>query len=87
MLIGVPCGLLAGALPGIGGAAALAILFPLTYTMNLYQGSSSCLPCTPPPSTAGPFRPFLIRTPGTGAAEATILDGYPMARNGLPARP
>ena len=38
LLLGVVGGIFLGVLPGIGGTAALAILFPLTYKMSIGEG-------------------------------------------------
>ena len=34
----------------------------------------------------GSISSILINTPGTNAAAATLIDGYPMCRNGQPRR-
>ena len=82
--LGVLCGLIAGALPGIGGAAALAILFPLTYTMTVNQGVLFMLGVYTGAEYGGAIPAILICVPGTGAAVATTLDGYPLAQKGYP---
>ena len=84
IFLGVLCGLIAGALPGIGGAAALAILFPLTYAMTVNQGMLFMLGVYTGAEYGGAIPAILICVPGTGAAVATTLDGYPLAQKGYP---
>lgn len=84
LLLGVFCGLIAGALPGIGGAAALAIMFPITYDMSLESSILFLLAVYTSVEYGGSITAILIRTPGTGAAAATVLDGYPLAQKGFP---
>ena len=83
MILGVFSGLIAGALPGIGGAAALAILFPITYDMPLSLSILFLLAVYTAAEYGGSISAILIRTPGTGAAAATVLDGYPLSQKGF----
>jgi len=83
MLLGVFSGLIAGALPGIGGAASLAILFPITYNMSLSLSILFLLAVYTAAEYGGSISAILIRTPGTGAAAATVLDGYPLSQKGF----
>jgi putative tricarboxylic transport membrane protein len=75
-------GVLIGALPGLNPVMAIALLLPLTYTMDplvalamvagIYNGSMY----------GGAIPAILLRIPGTPASIATTFDGYPMAVNG-----
>jgi putative tricarboxylic transport membrane protein len=86
LLLGVAFGIFLGILPGIGGTAALAILFPLTYKMSIGDGILFLLAVYSAAEYGGSIPAILIRTPGTGAAAATVLDGYPLCKKGYPRR-
>lgn len=79
-------GVFIGALPGLNPVMAIALLLPLTYSMEplvalgmvagIYNGSMY----------GGAIPAILLRIPGTPAAIATTFDGYPMAQRGEAAR-
>jgi putative tricarboxylic transport membrane protein len=82
LLLGVLAGLVFGVLPGLGGPQVLALLLPLTFTMNstdaiiLLIGAAGAVPL------GGSMTAILINTPGTPQNAATTYDGYPMTRMG-----
>ncbi|MBF8254983.1 MAG: hypothetical protein HW373_1678 [Deltaproteobacteria bacterium] len=87
MCLGVSIGSLVGFLPGIGGPSTLAIMLPFVMTMQdpllviaLLVGMDAV------GNTASAFTSILISVPGSTGSQATILDGYPMAKNGEGAR-
>jgi putative tricarboxylic transport membrane protein len=75
-------GVFIGALPGLNPVMAIALLLPLTYSMDplvalgmvagIYNGSMY----------GGAIPSILLRIPGTPASIATTFDGYPMAQKG-----
>jgi putative tricarboxylic transport membrane protein len=81
-LVGALLGTLVGALPGIGSTSGVALLLPLTFSMNptsaiimlcgIYYGSMY----------GGTITSVLINTPGESATVVTTLDGYQMAKQG-----
>src|SRR6202795_1409405 len=81
-VIGVALGTIIGVLPGLGGANGVAILLPLTFSMqptsaiilltSLYWGALF----------GGAITSILFNIPGEPWSVATTFDGYPMARNG-----
>ncbi len=86
IFLGVFVGIVAGAIPGVSGAMVIALTLPLTFFMNsthalvllvsMYVGSTS----------GGLISATLMRMPGTPAALMTVLDGFPMAKQGQPGR-
>ena len=86
MLIGVTLGVLIGVLPGLGGANGIAILLPLTFSMNptsaiimlscIYWGALF----------GGAITSILFNIPGEPWSVATTFDGYPMAQQGKAAQ-
>ncbi len=81
-LVGVTAGTLVGILPGLGPAATIAILLPLTFGMDpagalillagIYYGAMY----------GGSTTSILLSVPGEAASVATVLDGYALARQG-----
>jgi len=82
LLAGTCIGLLFGAVPGLGGTTALALLIPLTFGMEqsdaimLMGGSMAAT------STGGSVSAILLNTPGTAPNAATTFDGFPLASQG-----
>ena len=86
MLIGITLGVLIGVLPGLGGANGIAILLPLTFSMNptsaiimlscIYWGALF----------GGAITSILFNIPGEPWSVATTFDGYPMAQQGRAAQ-
>jgi putative tricarboxylic transport membrane protein len=80
--LGVLLGTAIGVLPGIGPAMAVALLLPLTYSMEptgafimfagIYYGGMF----------GGSTTSILLNTPGETAAVVTAIEGHPMARKG-----
>ncbi|MBE0557070.1 MAG: tripartite tricarboxylate transporter permease, partial [Proteobacteria bacterium] len=84
LAFGVVVGIFLGILPGIGGTAALAIVFPLTYGMSAEDGILFLIAVYSAAEYGGSVPAILINTPGTGASAATVLDGYPLCQKGYP---
>ena len=82
LLAGVMLGMIVGVMPGLGPSAGLAILLPLTFTMDptgavvmlaaVYYGAMY----------GGTITSVLINTPGESATVASTFDGYPLAKAG-----
>ena len=82
MVVGIVLGVLIGVLPGLGGANGVAILLPLTFSMNptsaiimlscIYWGALF----------GGAITSVLFNIPGEPWSVATTFDGYPMAQKG-----
>ncbi|RZT97897.1 tripartite tricarboxylate transporter permease [Rivibacter subsaxonicus] len=86
MLVGLLLGVLIGVLPGLGGANGVAILLPLTFSMNptsaiimlscIYWGALF----------GGAITSILFNIPGEPWSVATTFDGHPMAQQGKAAQ-
>lgn len=82
VFIGVLVGTAIGVLPGLGPTATIALLLPITYTMDptaaiimlagIYYGSMY----------GGTITSVLLRLPGEAASVVTTFDGYQMAKQG-----
>ncbi|KZC98808.1 tripartite tricarboxylate transporter permease [Oceanibaculum pacificum] len=84
--IGTLLGLFVGAMPGLSATMALALLLPLTFSFPPATGLSMMASLYLAAMYGGSVAAILLRTPGTPAAAATVLDGYPMAEQGKAGR-
>ena len=75
-------GVVIGALPGLGATTGAALLLPFTLTMDPVHAIAVLATIYVSATFAGSITAILINTPGTSAAAATCLDGYPMAQRG-----
>ena len=82
VVIGTLIGMVFGALPGLGGTVALALLIPITFGMNSSWAMVLFGATLGGVAFGGSISAILINVPGTGPNAATLLDGYPMARQG-----
>jgi putative tricarboxylic transport membrane protein len=80
--IGVLLGTIIGILPGIGPAATIALLIPITYGMEPLSALIMMSGVFYGARYGGSMTAILIRTPGEAASVMTALDGYEMARKG-----
>jgi TctA family transporter len=82
MLIGCTAGFAVGILPGLGGAATLALMIPFIYKMTPQEAFPFLLGMHAVVQTTGDITSVLFGIPGEGSAVATIIDGYAMTKNG-----
>jgi TctA family transporter len=85
MMVGLVLGIFVGVLPGLGGPNGVAILLPLTFSMDptsaivmlscIYWGALF----------GGAITSILFNIPGEAWSVATTFDGYPMAQKGMAA--
>jgi len=81
-VIGLLVGTLVGAFPGVTGSMAVALASGFTMTLEPVQGLAVLLTIYVGANYGDRIPSILVNTPGTPAAIATTLDGYPMARQG-----
>ncbi len=82
MLLGIAVGLVVGILPGLGGAATLAMMLPFVYPMDAISAFAFLLGMHAVTATTGDITSVLFGIPGEATSAATVLDGYPMTRRG-----
>src|SRR5918999_529168 len=80
--IGVLWGIFGGALPGISPSITMALLLPFTYGMEPTTAVVLLASTYVGAEYGGSIPAILIRTPGTNAAAATVVDGYVMKQQG-----
>lgn len=83
VFLGVFAGTIIGMIPGLGPISALALMIPITFSMNptsalilmsgVYYGAIF----------GGSTSSILLNAPGVAGTVATSFDGYPMAKQGL----
>jgi putative tricarboxylic transport membrane protein len=82
IFLGVTSGMIIGVLPGLTATMAIALLVPFTFGMDIAHGLSMLMGIFCAVIYSGSVPSILIKTPGTPAAAATVLDGYPIAQRG-----
>ncbi|MBY5775154.1 tripartite tricarboxylate transporter permease [Rhizobium leguminosarum] len=79
---GVLLGLILGIIPGIGGLAGMSLLLPFTFTMDHYAAFALLLGMLAVGNTSDTIPAVLFGVPGSAGAQATVMDGNPMAKRG-----
>jgi len=82
LFIGIVVGVIGGAIPGLSATMAVALTLPFTFPMQPINGILLLLGVYKGGIFGGSIPAILIKTPGTPASSATILDGYPLAEKG-----
>lgn len=82
VLLGAMLGLIIGLLPGLGGTVGMAILLPFIFGMDPFTATGLLVGMLATTNTSDTFPSVLLGVPGTAASQATIMDGYPLARQG-----
>ncbi|HUS95321.1 MAG TPA: tripartite tricarboxylate transporter permease [Hyphomicrobiaceae bacterium] len=82
LTVGLIVGVIAGAIPGMSATMAVALTLPFTFSLQPITGILLLLGVYKGGIFGGSIPAILIKTPGTPASTATVLDGHPMAENG-----
>ena len=82
LFVGVSCGLILGAIPGISATMAIALLVPFTFGMGIVQSSALLIGIYFATIYGGSIPAILFKTPGTPASSALIFDGYALVKKG-----
>jgi TctA family transporter len=82
MLVGMGVGFVVGLLPGIGGAATLALMLPFVFRMSPVEAFAFLLGMHSVAATTGDITSILFGVPGEGLSAATVVDGHPLAKQG-----
>ncbi len=82
LLFGTLFGLILGVLPGLGPTTGGALILPFTMTLDPLSAVVLLTSIYCAGTYGGAITAILINTPGTPAAAATCLDGYPLAQKG-----
>ena len=82
LLIGAIGGVIVGGLPGVGAAVAIAIVLPVTFSLEPIVGLTLLLGIYGSSMFGGAIPAILVNTPGTPVNALTTYDGYPMTQRG-----
>lgn len=86
LMVGVFVGLVIGVLPVLGTAAGMALLIPFVYGMDQASGLAMMTGLLAVVATGDTVTSILMGIPGGSSSQATVLDGFPMAKKGEAAR-
>jgi putative tricarboxylic transport membrane protein len=86
LLLGVVMGIFIGILPGLGGIVGFSILMPFIYGMDPVSALAMLIGLIAVIPTSDTFTSVLMGIPGSSASQATILDGFQLAKQGQAAR-
>ena len=81
-LIGVLIGMVIGVLPGLGPAATIAILLPITYTIDPVSAIIMLAGIYYGAQYGGTITSVLLRLPGEASSVVTVFDGFALAKQG-----
>ena len=82
IFLGVALGMFGGALPGISASVSIALILPLTFTLDPASALILLGAIYMAAEFGGSISAVLLNTPGTPAAICTAMDGFPLARKG-----
>ncbi|MCY4195883.1 MAG: tripartite tricarboxylate transporter permease [Rhodobacteraceae bacterium] len=86
LLLGVVMGLAIGVFPGLGGIAGLSLILPFMFGLDPLIGLALMIGMVAVVPTSDTFASVLMGIPGSSASQATVLDGFPLAKHGQAAR-
>ena len=83
LLAGIVYGLIIGLIPAAGATTGLITLFGFMpyFASDPYLGVIFCVAVVASSTTGDSFSGVLLGIPGANSAAATMVDGFPMARN------
>src|SRR6266508_1289518 len=85
LCLGVTLGLISGAMPA-GGLPVAVVMLGFAYHMDPFLAIPIVIGHLAVFGTTDPIPCILMGIPGSASAQATILDGYPMAKQGMAGR-
>ncbi|WP_158735783.1 tripartite tricarboxylate transporter permease [Alteribacillus sp. YIM 98480] len=80
--IGILLGIIFGSVPGLTVDIAIALFTPITFALDPTMAILTLLGIYCGGTYGGSITAITIKTPGTPAAAATLLDGHPLAERG-----
>lgn len=86
LAVGVILGLSIGVFPGLGGIAGLSLMLPFMFGLEPIYGLALMIGLVAVVPTSDTFASVLMGIPGSSSSQATVLDGFPLAKQGQAAR-
>ena len=81
-LVGVALGVIIGILPGLGSAATIALLLPITYFLDTTSAVIMLAGIWYGSMYGGSITSILLRVPGESASVMVAIDGYELTKQG-----
>lgn len=75
-------GLVVGTIPGLTATMAVALILPLTFDLDFVTSIMLLVGAYKGGIFGGSITAILLKTPGTPASACTVLDGYPLTKQG-----
>lgn len=85
-VVGSVAGILVGAVPGLSGTTAVALLLPFSFYLDPLIALILMYTISKSSDFGGSIPGILFNTPGTPSAAATMIEGHPLARKGYPVK-
>lgn len=85
-ITGSVAGILVGAIPGLSGTTAVALLLPFSFYLDPLLALILMYTISKASDFGGSIPGILFNTPGTPSAAATMIEGHPLARRGYPVK-
>lgn len=82
IFVGVIAGLGIGGLPGLTANLGVALLLPVTFSLDVTAALLMLMSLYTAAIYGGSFAGILLRTPGTSASAATAIDGFELTKQG-----
>ena len=82
MVLGTLIGVVVGVLPGIGAIQAMALMIPFTWKMDVIPAFILLISIYATSKFGGSLTAILFNIPGDNPNAVTLIDGFPMAKNG-----
>jgi len=86
LAFGVVMGISIGIFPGLGGIAGLSLMLPFMFGLDPVYGLALMIGLVAVVPTSDTFASVLMGIPGSSSSQATVLDGFPLAKKGQAAR-
>lgn len=86
LLAGVCLGFVVGILPGLGGIVGFSVLLPFLYGMETASALALLIGLVAVVPTSDTLTSVLMGIPGSSSSQATVVDGFAMAKKGESAR-
>jgi TctA family transporter len=86
LCLGTLLGLVIGILPGLGGTAMLSLMLPFVFGKDPGPVLAMMVGLLAVNNTSDTFPAVLMGIPGSSSSQATIIDGFPLAKRGEAAR-
>lgn len=82
LLFGILAGIIVGILPGMGGIVAVSLLLPYVLRMDAVAAVAVLTGALAVVHTSDTITSVLLGAPGSAASATSVIEGYPLARQG-----